>query len=148
MEQHYAAGISVNAPAQQVFDQICNVPAWWAANVRGSASRLHSTFTVTLRDTYVDFKVEEFNPCERIVWRVTDCHLHWLGNKKEWQGTALVWDIRRQQDTTAISMTHQGLTPALACYNDCKAGWDFYIHESLLQLIATREGHPDGRRCT
>ncbi len=143
MEQHYAAGISVNASPEQVFSHICNVPAWWATNFSGDASRLHAAFTVRFQETYVDFTVEEIIPAEKIVWRVTDCHLYWLDDKKEWLGTAVVWNIRPQAGATAVSMTHQGLTPALPCFNDCKKGWDFYVRESLPELILTRKGRPD-----
>ncbi len=37
-------------------------------------------------------------------------------------------------------MTHVGLVPEAECYNDCKAGWDKHVGESLLKLLTEGKG--------
>jgi len=40
-------------------------------------------------------------------------------------------------------MWHEGLVPAIACYADCRKGWDFYITKSLQQLLDGGRGMPE-----
>jgi hypothetical protein len=39
-------------------------------------------------------------------------------------------------------MTHDGLTPNVSCYNDCKKGWTYYVTESLQKLLTKGTGLP------
>ncbi|HUZ94244.1 MAG TPA: SRPBCC domain-containing protein, partial [Edaphobacter sp.] len=106
------------------------------------------TFTVRWDDTFVDFAVIELVPSKRIVWRVTDCNLPFVKDKKEWKDTQVVFDFSSDHQATTVTMTHAGLTPVVECYNACRKGWDFYILESLQNLLSENRGLPDmqGRR--
>ncbi|MEW8430735.1 MAG: hypothetical protein G8D61_13520 [gamma proteobacterium symbiont of Ctena orbiculata] len=42
-----------------------------------------------------------------------------------------------------ITLTHLGLTPGMACYGICKAGWDHYIAGSLKQYLDGLGGRPN-----
>ena len=44
-----------------------------------------------------------------------------------------------------ISMVHEGLTPKVECYNDCKAGWEHFVTSSLFKLITEGTGLPEGQ---
>ena len=111
--QDYHSSITVNMPAAQAFDNICNVAGWWTENIEGGSKKLNDVFTVYFGETFVTFKIIEVIPKKKIVWLVTDCDLPWLNDKKEWKNTEVVWEISTHNNSTQIDMTHVGLTPEL-----------------------------------
>jgi hypothetical protein len=101
------------------------------------------TFSVQFGETRVAFEITAAIDGERIVWRVTDCYLHWLNNKTEWNDSEIVWEISSENGITQIDMTHVGLIPGIECYDSCKAGWNGYILDSLSSLLNEGIGKPD-----
>ena len=140
----YACTLITPAPASEAFGKIARVSEWWGADFRGRAEVLGDRFTVRFGETFVDFKIVEAEPDERIVWEVTDCHLHWLKDKKEWTGTTVAWDLTSDEGKTIVTMTHHGLVPGTECFESCKPGWDGYLKNSLTTFFATGVGLPDG----
>ena len=72
-----------------------------------------------------------------------DCYKHWLKDKKEWQGTTMSWEISAEKNGTQINFTHIGLVPGIECYNGCEKAWDFYVKQSLFQLLTEGKGIPE-----
>ncbi len=139
----YTASITVNADANTAQQAISKVAEWWTAGYTGHAEKVNDVFTVTFGETFVNFKVTEVVPGKKIVWKVTDCYLHWQADKKEWNNTEIVWEIVPDGNSTTISMTHVGLVPEVECFENCREGWDFYIRESLFKLLTEGKGVPD-----
>jgi kynureninase len=77
---------------------------------------------------------------------VTASHLHFIADTREWDGTRVVFDLAESAGVTTVRMTHVGLRPGIACYDNCQAGWTFYIGTSLRALLNGGPGQPDGRR--
>ena len=144
--QDYSASITVNITAQEATERIKRVADWWTASFTGASGKVGDAFTVRFGETFVDFAVVELVPARRIVWRVTDCNLHFIEDKREWKDTRVVFDISSDGAATTVTMTHAGLVPDVACYENCRTGWNFYILESLRKLLTENEGIPDGRR--
>jgi hypothetical protein len=142
-QQDYHYSITANITAKEAFENISHVPEWWATNFEGNSEKLNNIFTVCFGETFVTFKIIEVVPEKRIVWQVIDCYLHWLKDKKEWKDSKISWDISTKNNLTQIAMTHIGLVPEIACYNECKKGWDFFVGESLLKLLTEHKGLPD-----
>jgi hypothetical protein len=142
-KNNYSVTINVNADPDEAFKKISQVNLWWAKNFIGKAVEEGDTFKVDFGKTFVDFKVTEAVPGQRIVWLVTDCYLHWIENKREWNQTEVVWEISRKDGGSQIKMTHVGLVPTTECYNDCEAGWNGHIKESLVTLINENRGKPE-----
>jgi hypothetical protein len=140
---NYQIRISVNADAKKAFENICNVAGWWTKNIEGSSEKLNDVFTVPFGETFVKFKIIELIPNKKIVWAVTDSYLPFVNDKKEWNNTRVDWEIAGDNDTTKITMTHEGLMPAVECYENCEKGWNFYTGESLKKLINEGKGMPD-----
>ena len=132
------------SPAEAL-NRVNQVPDWWTRNFTGRAQNPGDTFTDRFGDTFEDYKVSEVVPGQRVVWQVTDCNLHWIGDRKEWKGTSIVWEASRENGQTQVRMTHLGLVPGAECYASCKAGWDFCVGESLLSLLTENQGLPDQR---
>lgn len=140
---NYTTSFWVTQTPQHTFDAINSVPQWWTEDFKGDTQKLNGEFTVTFGETYITSKVTELVPGKKIVWLVTDCNKHWLKNKKEWVGTAMVWDIEATGNQTKVSFTHNGLVPGLECYNVCENAWNGYIKSSLLKLISEGKGKPE-----
>lgn len=135
--------ITVNASGKEAMKEISHVNLWWAKNFKGNAEKLNDTFSVHFGDTFVDFQISELVPNKKVTWKVTDCNLHWIKAKKEWNGTELVFEISEKENATHIDFTHIGLVPGVECYNDCQVGWNDHITNSLVKLINEGKGMPE-----
>jgi len=134
-QQNYHSSIVVNAKANEAYNKISHVNEWWAANFEGSAKNAGDVFTVRWGETFVTFKIADAVPGKTVTWVVTDCHLPWLKDKKEWNDTKVVFEISEENGVTKVDMTHIGLTPEVECYGDCETGWNHYIKKSLPKFI-------------
>lgn len=142
-QQNYHCTITAKISIKEAFEKINRISAWWTKGFTGRSQKLGDTFTVRFGDTFVDFEITEVIPDEKIVWQVVNSNLHWVKDKKEWNNTKVVWELLSQNGTTQVSMTHVGLVPGIECYANCKAGWNFYVGESLLKLLTKNRGRPD-----
>jgi len=141
--QDYSSSITANITAQQATERISRVADWWTAHVTGDSTKVGDAFTVRWGDTFLDFKVVELTPAKRVEWLVTDCNLSFIEDKKEWKDTRVVFEISSSGNETTVKMTHVGLLPSVECYNTCEKGWNFYILESLQNLLNVNQGFPD-----
>jgi hypothetical protein len=139
---NYHSSVSAKVSPKEAYANIADVSGWWAKNFKGKAVQNGDKFRVTFGDTWVDFEVTNAEPDKTITWNVTDCNLHWIHNKKEWNGTKVLWEISSQNEATKIDMTHIGLVPGVECYNDCEAGWNEHVTRSLQQLFDSGKGMP------
>ncbi len=139
-DKDYQKSFIIKAAPKEVFEDIVNVKDWWTSSFKGGAKNINDEFDVTMGKTTVNFKVIESVPYKKLVWLVTDCHLDWLNDKKEWKNTKIVWNISEENNSTKVEMAHLGLVPGIECYNDCEAGWNQYIAESLPKLISAGRG--------
>jgi hypothetical protein len=141
--KNFHRSIKVNASAEEAMKKIGRVNNWWAKKFTGKAEKLNDKFSVHFGKTFVDFKISELVPCKKVVWKVTDCNLHWINNKKEWNGTEVVFKISGKNKSTQIDFTHVGLVPGVECYEDCEVGWDGHITNSLVKFINEGIGMPE-----
>jgi hypothetical protein len=140
--KNFHTTIKINASAKEAMKKISEVRKWWAKKVKGKTNKLNDKFMVDFGETFVDFQIQELVPNKKIVWMVTDCNLHWINNKKEWNGTEVVFEISERKNSTQIDFTHVGLVPSFECYEDCEAGWTEHVTESLVKFITEGKGMP------
>lgn len=141
-KQDYKATIIVTSPKQEAYHAINNVRGWWTEDLEGSLQKLNDSFTARFGEVYITMKVMELVPGKKIVWYVTDCNKPWLKNKKEWNGTELIWEISDKDNNTQILFTHKGLVPQIECYDACSDAWGEYLKQSLWSLITNKKGKP------
>ena len=141
-KKDFHRAITVKASAEEALRKIGQVNGWWAKNFVGSADRLNDKFTVRFGETFVDFIISELIPNKKVVWKVTNCNLHWIEAKKEWNGTEVVFEISAENGSTKIDFTHIGLIPGVECYKDCEVGWNGHITGSLVSFINDGKGQP------
>jgi hypothetical protein len=140
----YTATILVDETQKKVFNAINNVAGWWTENLEGNTEKLKDTFTVRFGETFITMQVVELVAGKKIVWLVTDCYKHWLkGNKTEWTGTKISFEITEKDNKTQVRFTHLGLIPKLECFDGCSDAWGQYIKQSLKGLITTGKGRPE-----
>jgi hypothetical protein len=127
--------------ANEAIKKISNVSAWWGVTVTGNAEKQNDRFVVTMGgDSFFDFTVTEMIPGKKIVWLVTDCHMPWYSDKKEWANTRLIFDFHEDNGETSLRFMHEGLTPEVECYKDCEPGWTHWIQTSLFSYLTTGKG--------
>ena len=135
---------SVDASPKEVFDAVNNVRGWWSGDITGSTDKLGAEFTYRDKDFHRSTqKITEFVPGEKVVWHVTDSYLDFVKDKKEWNGTDIVFEISKKDNKTQLTFTHVGLVPDFECYDDCSNAWGSYVNGSLKKLITTGKGKPN-----
>ena len=126
---------------QEVYDAINNVRGWWQGEIEGGTDQLNDEFNYRMKEHHFSRqKVAELIPGKKVVWLITDSKLNALTDQSEWTGTTIVFDISEVNNKTQVTFTHEGLVPAIECYNRCSGGWEALIQKSLFSLVTTGKG--------
>ncbi len=142
--QDYTTSFTVDQSPQEVFAAVNNVRGWWSEEIEGSSDKLGAEFTFHYQDLHRSTqKITELEPGKKVVWHVLDSHINFVADKSEWKGTAIVFEITKQDGRTELRFTHAGLVPAIECYGECSNAWGFHINHSLFTLITEGKGKPN-----
>ena len=143
-QQNFTSSFTVSQSPKQVFAAINNVRGWWSQGLKGTSDKLDGEFIYQHKAIHLSTqKVTELAPNQRVTWRVSKSKLNFVDKQSEWDGTNITFDIAPSGKKTKVTMTHNGLTPQLECFEGCSAGWGFYFGDSLRKLIETGKGEPD-----
>ena len=126
---NYSASILAPVPPEQVARAIDrDLTLWWSTRV----DRHPDGFTIRFNNSHVRFAYAPDRTSTRFVWHCTDAHMIINDyDPAEWQGTSLIWELAATDTGCRITLTHDGLTPALHCNDICVAGWNKYFEVSL-----------------
>jgi hypothetical protein len=137
----FNSSISAKISADEAIKRIGRVPEWWGVTFSGNSEKQNDQFIVKMGgDSFFNFTVTELIPGKRVVWLVTDCYMPWYTDKKEWLNTRLIFDVTENNGLTELKFTHEGLTPEVECFKDCKPGWTHWIKTSLFSYFTTGKG--------
>jgi hypothetical protein len=140
----YHISFLVPQSPEEVFAAITNVRGWWSEVLEGDSAKLDDVFSYRHGDIhYSKHQIIELIPNERIVWLTLDSALTFVEEQNEWNGTKIIFEVSAHPDGTKLDITHEGLVPDLACFDNCTKGWNYYLQNSLVPLITTRQGKPD-----
>ena len=142
--QNFTTEFTVEQTPEQAFAAIIDVRRWWSGEIEGATDQLDAEFTYRYQNIHRSRqRITELVPGRRVVWEVTDAHLDFTDDPREWVGSKIVFDIAREGDKTVVHFSHVGLTPEVECYEKCSSAWAFYINTSLMRLITVDEGAPN-----
>ncbi len=143
-KQNYTTEFEIAASPAKVFSAITqHIDKWWTQRAN-KATQVGDTLQVRFEEgTMWRMRVEEAVPDQLMVWYVTDADhkLENLARYDEWQGTIIRWKITKVDAGSALTFTHEGLVPALECYDICQRGWDYFLG-SLKRYLETGTGSP------
>ena len=136
--QDYQQHLTLRASPESVYAALTTLDAlsaWWTAASGNAVQDGELTFTFAPGSVAVMRVAVE--PNERVVWTVTECIM------ADWVGTTIHFDLEPSAAGTSLRFRHEGLTPQLDCYLDCKSGWDHFVPNSLRDYVETGVGHPN-----
>jgi len=138
----FTLSFTVPRSPHEVYDAINRVDEWWVGDVSGAFTPVGAEFVYAYKEFHrTAQRVVTLIPDAVVEWAVTESSINFVEDKEEWKGTTIRFEISRAEDgKTAVRFTHIGLTPRIACYGNCSAGWEFYILESLKTFIETGKG--------
>jgi len=140
--QNYTTTLLVDQTPEEVFNAVRNVRGWWSGYysevIKGDTEKLNDEFSFRAGDGvhYSKQKLVEVIPNKKVVWLITESDLSFLEKRDEWTGTKVIFDISTKDNKTQLVFTHDGLIPAIECYNSCAPAWSQYLQNKLLPLIA------------
>jgi hypothetical protein len=144
MDQNFTTSFTVSQTPEEAFAAITNPRGWWSQAIEGDTDKLGAEFNYHYQDLHrASFKITEFVPGKKVVWRVLDNHFSFIKDKTEWIGTDVVFEVAKVGDKTEVRFTHVGLVPDYECYDVCSNAWGTYITSSLRNLITTGQGQPN-----
>ncbi|MET0582656.1 MAG: SRPBCC domain-containing protein [Pseudoxanthomonas sp.] len=129
-DTNYSKAIHIEALIESVYAAIATlegINAWWDGSVSGDASEQGELrFSLHDSDDYTQMKVDSAIFPTDVAWSV----LEDSGYGGEWIGTSILFHIEEDVDgSCTLTLHHQGLTPTLDCFGDCKSGWDRHLEK-------------------
>jgi hypothetical protein len=151
---HYRRTIETTATPEQAYAALTTgYDRWWTApdRVFGQVGD-EAVFSFPPHRSYWGFTARKLAPFQRVE-RVCSQALHvHPGQPKsieqEWLGTTITWTTETADGKTLVHMVHEGLQPALVCFDICAQGWDHFFARSLAAYLNTGVGAPHGGSTT
>lgn len=141
--QDFTTTFTVENDPAAVFAAIADVPAWWSGEVEGTAHAAGVSFTYRVPGIhFCRMEVVEHAPPSRIVWKVVDSEISYVPTRDEWTGTRIRFEVEATGSGTRLRFTHQGLKPALECWDGCSRGWTALVEKNLRRRIETGAPQP------
>lgn len=145
-KENFTTTITVDTNAADVFKAINNVRGWWSEEIDGITDQLNAEWDYHYQDVHrCKMKVIELVPNQKVVWLVVDNHFSFTKDKSEWIGNRIVFDIESLKGKTKVAFTQEGLVSEYECYDICQNAWRTYVEKSLVSLISTGKGQPNGK---
>ena len=139
----FTTSFTVEKTPEEVYAAINDVRGWWSGEVAGDTDRLGAEFTYTVAGVHRSVqRIAELVPGQRVVWQVTDASLEFARNKREWVGTAIVFEIVRAGTRTEVRFSHNGLVPDFECFDACSNAWGLLVGKNLRNRILSGEPQP------
>ncbi len=126
----YTATIETTASTVKAVQAIVDeMHIWWSQRV----DKTDQQATIQFGNSHVTFAFDRPASGDQFSWTCTDAHMiiEDVGDYGEWRGTKLLWGVTPAATGCRVSLTHQGLSPALECHRVCVAGWGRYFEGSL-----------------
>jgi len=142
----YAREMTVSASPSAAYRALTEgIDQWWTTTSNPITSA-GDAVAFSFKPTFWKMRVRQMVPEKLIELVCIEAHHVHAGLpasiREEWLGTVLRWRIEPQAGGTRIVFEHEGLVPALNCYDICEAGWDHFFLNSLKSYLDTGKGIP------
>ncbi len=139
----YTRTLLIQASPHGLYEAVTTVPGlkgWWTDNI------VADNGDITVRFGGEDFqtlRLVDLTPDKSVVWEWIAQYFPFEGTRTdEWVGTRVSFDIQANPDgSSTLVFTHNGLTPHVACYGQCSAGWNHCLG-SLTRYLEQGTGTP------
>ena len=106
---------------------------WWTTDTQGDCS-VGGVIRFRFGKGGMDMKVLELEPAKRVLWQVVE-------GPKDWIGTEVSFDLRRDGDFTAVLFKHRGWKEPVESMYHCTTKWALFLM-SMKSLVETGKGAP------
>lgn len=143
---HFRQNLTLRASPDTVFAALSTqrgIAGWWSDDCDVPSS-VGSTVRVRFDCAKKDFRIERLEPGRAVEWRCTAAYIDLpnLERRSEWVGTSLRFGLAPAAGGgTELTFEHEGLEPALECFELCRAGWQQFLG-SLQRFVETGRGEP------
>lgn len=142
---NFKTSIVVDNSPREVFNAINNVRGWWSEEIDGDTDKLGAEFDYHYENVHrCRMEIVELVPEQRVVWLVKENKFNFTKDPTEWTGNRIVFDIKHIGNKTQLEFCQVGLVPEYECYEICEKAWTKYVQKSLVSLITTGKGQPNG----
>lgn len=146
---NYQESIRVTASRDASFQAVATqMDKWWTETTDGGLARVGDKVTAHFPPDYGYWTFEALvvEKSSRLEMVCIDAHHKVEGQPKEidqeWLGTKIIWAFEAIGDKTEITMTHNGLTPTLNCWEICLDGWNHFFKISLKAFLEDAKPSP------
>jgi hypothetical protein len=140
----YTYEMQVHVPLPQIIEALTDgteIGRWWSAVTSSECHGDEVRLFIGDGAPFVFFTLEHTAGTGEVTWTVTDCAV-----MADWVGTKPSFSVHSNADgTSTVAFRHVGLSPALECFDQCHAGWNYFM-PSLHQFLETGVGRPNEPR--
>jgi uncharacterized protein YndB with AHSA1/START domain len=140
----YTYEMQVHVPREQIIAAVTDdtlISRWWTAVTWSERDGADVRLFVRDDEPFVNFTVEHAPGTGDVTWAVTECAV-----EADWVGTQPSFSVQPHDDgTCTLRFHHVGLSPAVECFAQCRAGWNHFM-PSLHQFLETGVGRPNEPR--
>lgn len=138
----YSATITTSASPRAAAQAIArDLELWWSTRI----DRDPDGFTVRFNNSHARFERDSDNTDLTFGWTCVEANMIMEGvpDASEWAGTRLLWTVAAAKSGSTVTLTHQGLTPEIACFEICQRGWQHFFETSLCNHLNGRPAQPE-----
>jgi uncharacterized protein YndB with AHSA1/START domain len=127
--------VGIKAQSGDVYNALATLKGlsgWWTSDTTGDPSPdgvIHFRFGT---HGFIDMRVRELQPEQRVVWQVVD-------GPTEWAGTKVFFDLKQEDDFAIVSFRHEGWKETAEFRAHCSTKWAVFLM-SLKSLVETGKG--------
>ncbi|SRR5579871_2426771 len=134
--------VGIKAPLSQVYEALATVKGvagWWTQETTGSSEKGGTIGVRFLTPAGkeiggMQMEVVALDPDKKVQWRIKE-------GPKEWIGTDVVFDLRREGDTTIVLFGHKNWKEPVEFMAHCSMKWATFLL-SLRELVEKGKGRP------
>jgi len=131
----HKVGIKASSPADvyRALTTLDGLSSWWTRDTRGDG-RVGGVIQFRFGGGGFDMQVLELEANRRVLWQVVE-------GPREWIGTKISFELRREGDWTLVFFKHQGWAEPVEFMHHCSTKWGVFLL-SLKSALETGSGAP------